>query len=697
MKYLKLSVPPGVRWHGTAYQCENRWRDASLMRWDQGAMLPIGGWVTFLDNQENPQPVQLPDNEVPREAHSWFLNDAASGAGYYLAVATPTNLYAMDGLGQITHINGDANVTLPGEETPSLNGGYGGGLYGKQSYGTPRQVEGQTKLPATTWTLDNYGEWLLAVSTTDRNIWAWKPADKEFVKLSDSAVDCPRCLSLVATEERFIFALAAEDDGKINVRRIAWCDRENPEDWTISATNEAGGFELQTDGAIRCGIRVRGRTLILTTTDAHAAQYSGPPLVYGFQQVGKNCGVISDRAAAATGAGAFWMGRDGFYTYDGSSVRELPCEVSDRVFRFMDTSFLHNVFAVANAKFNEITWFYTSRDQEGQEVNVGGDTVIKKVNNRYVTYDYAQNIWSIGEIDRHVGVDSGVFNDPIYLDHKNKVYRHEIENAGHTNSDWVSRQWDGWSQVSGNAWFFLSRDGGNKGDDETLRFTSEQIGTSPDYLDFWKSPSEVRLSSVRDTYQADISSGDVVITIPWSGVWTGSDFSGSPILFTVQVKQGGQVFGETVIRSDSPKTGEITAIVNSVDLPISIVLTPDPDRQSYSGNASWTSGEISYRMGRMPFAETGPITIGEGDGVIKATQVLTDSIPADRVTLEFMTRFQPQGDEISFGPYDAKPQTDVRFTGRQMRMKVNVIDDPNGAKDVRIGDMRVLVGGGGRR
>ena len=243
--------------------------------------------------------------------------------------------------------------------------------------------------------------------------------------------------------------------------------------------------------------------------------------------------MISDRAAAATGAGAFWMGRDGFYTYDGSAVRELPCEVSDRVFRFMDTSFPQNVFAVANAKFNEITWFYTSRDQEGQQVTVNGDTVIKKVNNRYVTYDYAQNIWSIGEIDRHAGVDSGVFNDPIYLDHENKVYRHEIENAQH---------------------------------------------------------------------------GD-----------------------------------------------------------------------------------------QTPWAETGPITIGEGDQVIKATQVLTDSIPENRVTLEFMTRFQPQGEEQSFGPYEVMPQTDVRFTGRQMRMRVNVIDDPNGAKDVRIGDMRVLVGGGGRR
>ena len=47
-----------------------------------------------------------------------------------------------------------------------------------QSYGTPWQTEGQTKLPATTWTLDNYGEWLLAVSTTDQKIWCWKPRQK---------------------------------------------------------------------------------------------------------------------------------------------------------------------------------------------------------------------------------------------------------------------------------------------------------------------------------------------------------------------------------------------------------------------------------------------------------------------------------------------------------------------------------------
>ena len=132
--------------------------------------------------------------------------------------------------------------------------------------------------------------------------------------------------------------------------------------------------------------------------------------------------------------------------------------------------------------------------------------------------------------------------------------------------------------------------------------------------------------------------------------------------------------------------------------PVRVELTFNKDfARSHSGYLRFRLQDIEYRSSSAPWAETGPITIGEGDQVIKATQVLTDSIPEDRVTLEFMTRFQPQGEEITFGPYDAKPQTDVRFTGRQMRMRVNVIDDQNGAKDVRIGDMRVLVGGGGRR
>jgi hypothetical protein len=682
-------------------------------------MMPVGGWVSFIDNSESPQAVNITasysDTSVPREAHSWFLDDAtgANGAGYYLAVATTNHLYAMNGLGEVTQLT--SGKTLPGEEIPSVNAGYGGGLYGKGLYNGRRQTEGQTKMPAATWTIDNYGEDLMAVSTSDRRIWRWQPAKDTFEVLPDS----PRCLSLVATEERFLFALGAEKDGTINVRRIAWCDREAPEVWDLTVDNEAGGFELQTDGAIKCGIRVRGRTLILTTSDAHVAQYSGPPLVYGFQQVGKNCGIASDRAAAATGAGAFWMGRDGFYTYDGSAVRELPCEVTDRVFRFLDTTFLHNTFAVANAKHNEITWFYTSTQSPGLEIDVDGKVVIKKINDRYVTYDYAQNIWSIGGITRHAGVDSGIFNDPIWLDETCNVWRHEMENAGFGVVKQEMEQWHGWTAEAASSGAFttglpipdnLSLVGGAKGDDsEYLLVTSEVENKLPDYQPFWKAGAKFTLSSVRDIPGMPVNFFDNnnsiemelrLLVNQWDRVYW-LDGKPQPACY-LKVREAGKVIYEKTITQPSPSKsasyrGRDRWTITDPDAEIVIELTPGEWMEAEQDGVMVRAQSASYYAQSHAWAETGPISIGTGDQVINATQVLTDSGPMGRIELEFKTRFQPQGEEISFGPYEVQPQTDVRFTGRQMRMRVNVVNDNSGASDVRIGDMRVLVGGGGRR
>ena len=718
MNYLKLQIPPGVRWHGTAYQSSDRWRDANLMRWDQGAMMPVGGWVRFIDSADDPQAVNITasfnDTSVPREAHSWFLDDAtgADGAGYFLAVATTNHVYTMNGFGEVRQLT--AGKDIAGSETPRLNKGYGGGLYGKQSYGTPRQTEGQTKLPATTWTLDNYGEDLMAVSTSDRQIWRWQPQTDTFDVLEES----PRCLSLVATEERFLFALGAEKDGTINVRRVAWCDRESPEVWELTEYNEAGGFELQTDGAIRCGIRVRGRTLILTTTDAHVAQYSGPPLVYGFQQVGKNCGIASDRAVAATGAGAFWMGRDGFYAYDGSAVRELPCEVTDRVFRFLDSTFMHNIFAVANAKHNEITWFYTSTQALGLETTVDGNVVIKKVNDRYVTYDYAQNIWSIGEITRHAAVDSGVFNDPIWLDSTCNVWRHEISNAAYDKYQRAVDRWDGWTAEPNSAAAFtsglpypdnLTLTGGTWGNDSEMLLVGENSGLSG-AKPFWEAGAKFTLKSIRSIPDMPAQfygekkpvKMDLRLYITnWNeDYW--EDGNPSPICY-ITVREAGRVIHENTVFQTSSYNNSYrdfkkdNFIVSDPDAEITLEITPSQKFIDAKDNILMRSQTVRYDVESRAWAETGPISIGAGDQVINATQVLTDSGPAGRVELEFKTRFQPQGEEISFGPYKAQPQTDVRFTGRQMRMRVNVVNDDSGSHDVRIGDMRVLIGSGGRR
>jgi len=215
--------------------------------------------------------------------------------------------------------------------------------------------------------------------------------------------------SVVVTEERFVFALGAGG----NPRKVQWCDREDNTTWTPAVTNEAGDLELNTSGALMKGMRVRGQTLLLTTRDAHVANYIGPPYVYGFERVGTSCGLAAREAAVVVDAGAFWMGANSFYTYNGSSVSELPCDVSDYVFNDMNRAQISKAFGMSNAMFGEIWWFYPS--------------AAETENNRYVVFNYVEGTWYIGELDRTAGADRGAFRQPMMAKASDKkIYEHEV-------------------------------------------------------------------------------------------------------------------------------------------------------------------------------------------------------------------------------------------------------------------------------
>jgi hypothetical protein len=224
------------------------------------------------------------------------------------------------------------------------------------------------------------------------------------------------CAGLVVTEERFIFALQAD----ANPRKVAWCDREDNTVWTAAATNEAGDFELQTNGEIMQAVRTRGATLIVTTTDAHLAVYQGPPYVYGFQRAGTACGTFSRHSVVPVDTGAFWMGKEAFFHFDGSVARQMPCDVLDFVFEDLNQNQISKVYGVNNAEYGEVWWFYPS----------AGSLEC----NRYVAYDYQENHWHIGEMDRTCGADQGVFDEPIYADATCELYNHELHGVAHGTS-----------------------------------------------------------------------------------------------------------------------------------------------------------------------------------------------------------------------------------------------------------------------
>ena len=400
MALKKLDIPPGVVNHGTDTEAANRWRDTNLVRWSNGALRPVGGWQDY--NNAAGSQVQLDDGSgtqtIPRGAHSWQTFDL----GPYLGAGTYNALYAMDIDGAVMDITpaGLASGRLDAGE----NLGFGGKAFGEETFGTARTADGELLNP-TTWSLDNWGEFLVGCSTGDGRIFEWQlGTGLNAAALSGAPINNR---AMMVTAERVVFALGAAN----NPRKVQWCDREDNTTWTPAVTNEAGDIELQTNGEILAGLKVRGRALLLTTTDAHLAIYNGPPTVYGFERIGTGCGLLAPLGAVSVDAGAFWMGRNGFYLYDGNSVQPLPCEVQDYVFTDINRTEIAKTFAVPLQRHNEVWWFYPSGSSTEPD--------------RYVFFDYLENHWGIGKLARAAGVDYGVFPEPMWFGTDAKLYRHE--------------------------------------------------------------------------------------------------------------------------------------------------------------------------------------------------------------------------------------------------------------------------------
>jgi hypothetical protein len=386
---VPINLQPGVYRNGTDYQSKGRWRDASLVRWYEGTMRPVGGWRKRASGQLTGK---------ARGLIAWRTNANAR----WIGIGTHSKLYAMNEAGTITDIT-PAGFTV-GNADAVLNLGYGGGPYGLFTYGTPRADTG-TLTPATTWTLDNWGEYLLACSNADGKIYEWQlNTANDAVALTNAPTGNK---AVLVTAERFVFALGAGG----NARKVAWSDQEDNTMWTPAVTNQAGDIELETVGSIVTAKRLRGVNLIFTDVDVHTAQYQGAPFVYGFERIATGCGVISAQAVAAVESVAYWWSPAGFFMYDGF-VRPLKCDVLDYLVNNLSQTQRSKVYAVANNQFGEVWWFYPSAS------NTEVDS--------YVAYNYREGHWTIGSLARTCGTDRGVFTYPIMVSVDGYVYEHEV-------------------------------------------------------------------------------------------------------------------------------------------------------------------------------------------------------------------------------------------------------------------------------
>jgi len=392
MAFIQLQIPPGVYRNGTELQSSGRWYDANLVRFYEGTMRPMGGWRKRSESAVA---------GAARSLLTWKDNEADP----WIGIGTNSGLYAMSVSGVLKDIT-PAGFTS-GLVDATIVTGYGTGGYGVQAYGVERENL-TTITPAAVWTLDTWGEYLVGCSNSDGKLYEWQLGFGGPTAAAAITNAPTGCNAILSTAERFIFALGAGG----NPRKVQWCDQENNTVWTPAELNQAGDFELTTPGTLMAGKRVRAINLLWTDVDCHAATYIGQPFIFSFEKIGSGCGLISPQAVAIVAdATAFWMSKTGFWMYDGS-VKPLPSDVGDYVYREMNRNQSSKVYAVHNGEFGEVLWFYPSA--ESTEVD------------SYVLYNYREGHWNVGTLARTAGTGRGAFDHPLLVSTDGYIYEHEV-------------------------------------------------------------------------------------------------------------------------------------------------------------------------------------------------------------------------------------------------------------------------------
>ena len=383
-----IDLPPGVARRGTEYRSKGRYYDCNLVRWYEGDLRPMGGWQAHSTSKVT---------GAARAMLTWV--DAALNR--WIAVGTDTHLQIMDRVGELFDIT-PAGYTA-GRPDATVGGGFGTGLFGEGTFGTPRTDSGLVQ-DATVWSLDQLGGKLLGCNADDGRLYEW---DGNTAHVATVVANAPvNNRAMVVTDEGAVMLLGAAGDPKT----VQWSDLFAETTWAPQASNQARYQRLQTDGRLMCAKRSTGVTLVFTDLDVFAATYIGTPYVYGFKRVGSGCGAVSQACAVSTDTLTAWMGRGGFWTYDGY-VQPLESEVDDYVFTDINRDQISKVFGQHNPIFGEIAWAYPS--SASTEID------------RYVRWNYRENHWAIGQLARLCGAEQGVYHYPLMIGPDGTVYEHE--------------------------------------------------------------------------------------------------------------------------------------------------------------------------------------------------------------------------------------------------------------------------------
>ena len=320
-----------------------------------------------------------------------------------------------DGLAQYLYHIG--LVTVP------PGAGYGDGGYSEGGYGigvTPIAPSG-IPIVSSDWTLDNFGEILIACQSGP--IFTWSPSENQANATVISTGPNVNAGIFVAMPQRQIIAFGSTFTGIIDPLLVRWCDVEDYNSWIGTVTNQAGSYRIPKGSSIIFGLQAAQQGLLWTDLALWSMQYIGQPYVYSFNEIGVGCGLIAPKAAAVLSGSVYWMSQSQFFLYSGSGVEAIYCPVWDVIFQDLDTTNLDKIRSAANSRYGEIAWYYPTISGGGEITN-------------YVKYNITLKQWDFGTLPRTAWINQSVLGPPIGADPvTGYIVQHEMSPNANADPD----------------------------------------------------------------------------------------------------------------------------------------------------------------------------------------------------------------------------------------------------------------------
>jgi hypothetical protein len=346
---------------------------------------------------------------------------------------------------------------VTGLDTTVAGTGWGAGTWSRGTWGSGASLTAVGDI-LRIWTHDNFGEDLI-LNVRDGGIYYWDKSTSSApfaraVALSslagaDSTTPTIAKQVLISDRDRHVIVFGCDSQDNIGVQDpllIRFSDQENPLVWSSQATNTAGDLRIGTGSEIITAVETRQQILVFTDQSLHAMQYLGPPFTFGISLISENITITSPLSAIAIDDSVYWMGKEEFYVYSGQ-VQKLPCSVRSYVFGDFNSAQSEKVTCGVNSSFSEVWWFYPSASSENID--------------KYVVFNYQEQAWYYGNLDRSVWMDRGIAQYPIAASLNGYLYYHEFgQDDGSANPPAAIASYIESSQMSigtGDNFVFLTR------------------------------------------------------------------------------------------------------------------------------------------------------------------------------------------------------------------------------------------------